>query len=75
MSKQPDFAKMTRKELRSYVLKHRTNEAALQAFLDKARAENPNPRQYGPDDNISDAIDEYLNAQKNSEERQQLADE
>ncbi len=60
MSSKPDFSKMTKLELRAYVLENRTDQEALQAFLDRAQAENPNPQTYGPEDNISDAIDEYL---------------
>lgn len=60
MSSKPDFSKMTKLELRAYVLENRTDQEALQAFLDRAQAENPNPQTYGLEDNISDAIDEYL---------------
>ena len=67
MSSKPDFSKMTKLELRAYVLEHRKDQKALQAFLDKAHAENPNPRTYGPEDNISDAIDEFLEKHERKE--------
>ena len=35
----PNFKTMTRKELRSYVLAHREDEEAMQAYLSKLRAE------------------------------------
>ncbi|MGG6270390.1 DUF6887 family protein [Leptolyngbya sp. AN03gr2] len=60
MSAKPDFTAMTQSELRAYVLDHRGDDEALHAFIDKCRAENPPSRTYGPEDNISDAIDEYL---------------
>ncbi|MGB3295986.1 MAG: hypothetical protein WBB01_23635 [Phormidesmis sp.] len=55
---------MTAAEAKAYLLEHRDDPEALQAFLEKSRALNPNPRTYGPDDNISDAIDEYLKEQE-----------
>ncbi|MER3434389.1 MAG: hypothetical protein C4288_13415 [Leptolyngbya sp. ERB_1_1] len=60
MSAKPDFEKMTQTELRAYVLAHRDEDEALHAYLDKCRAENPPSRTYGPDDDVSAAIDEYL---------------
>ncbi|MDX2244527.1 MAG: hypothetical protein NW224_27955 [Leptolyngbyaceae cyanobacterium bins.302] len=60
MSVKPDFAAMTALELRNYVLAHRDNEEALQAYLDKLHTENPSSRVYKPDDNVAEAIAEYL---------------
>lgn len=60
MSAKPDFNSMTQSELRAYVLDHRDDDEALHAFIDKCRAENPPSRKYGPGDDVSAAIDEYL---------------
>ncbi|QZZ22764.1 hypothetical protein J5X98_10620 [Leptothermofonsia sichuanensis E412] len=60
MSVKPDFATMTALELRAYVLAHRDDEEALQAYLDKLHIENPNSRVYKPDDDVAEAIAEYL---------------
>ncbi len=66
MSMKPDFAAMTSAQLRTYVLAHRDDQEALHAFLDKRHAENPNPKWYGPEDNIADAIDEYLQQRRSA---------
>lgn len=60
MSVKPDFATMTTIELRVYLLEHRDDQEALHAYLDKLHAENPNTRAYGSEDNVSDAIAQYL---------------
>lgn len=60
MSTKPNFATMTTSELRAYVLAHREDEGALQAYLDKLHSENPNPRVYKPDENVVEAIAEYF---------------
>lgn len=60
MSIKPDFATMNVTELRAYVLKHREDEEALHAYLDKLYAENQNSRVYQPEENVADAIAEYL---------------
>lgn len=60
MSVKPNFANMTTIELRAYVLEHRSNEEALHVYLDRLHAENPSSRVYGPDNNVADAIAEYL---------------
>ncbi|MBD2513795.1 hypothetical protein H6G93_01980 [Nostoc sp. FACHB-973] len=60
MSVKPDFATMTAIELRAYVLEHRDNQEALHAYLDKLHAENPNSQVYSPEDNVAEAIAEYL---------------
>jgi hypothetical protein len=36
-----DFSKMDEQALRSYVLEHRTDEEAFQAFLERARSRPP----------------------------------
>lgn len=65
MSLKPDFTTMTPSELRAYVLEHREDEEALQVYLDKCRTENPNSRTYSAEENVADAIAEYLdNKQK-----------
>ena len=64
MSVKPDFATMTTVELRTYVLEHRDDEVALHAYLDKLHAENPNSRIYTPEDNVAEAIADYLKHRK-----------
>ncbi|WP_422614235.1 DUF6887 family protein [Brasilonema bromeliae] len=51
---------MTTIELRAYVLEHRSDEEALHAYLDKLHAENPSSHVYRPEDNVSEAVAEYL---------------
>ncbi len=60
MSLKPDFATMTTLQLRAYVLEHRDDEESLQVYLDKLHSENPNSRVYKAEDNVSEAIAEYL---------------
>ncbi|MGV0024601.1 DUF6887 family protein [Phormidesmis priestleyi] len=60
MSMKPDFAAMTTLELRAYVLAHREDQDALQAYLDKRHSENPGSRVYQPEEDVSEAIAEYL---------------
>jgi hypothetical protein len=60
MSTKPDFTQMTSSDLRVYVLDHREDQEALQAFVDKRRVENPNPRSYQPGDDFKAAIAEHL---------------
>jgi hypothetical protein len=40
----PNFATMTRSQLREYTLSHREDQEALYALIDKCHAENPSPR-------------------------------
>ena len=56
----PNFATMTKTEIRAYILEHRDDQEAVQAFFDKIYADDPNPKYYGPDDNISEIISEYI---------------
>ena len=37
----PDFAAMSRKELRAYILKHRDDDEAFYAYMDRLK-QNPN---------------------------------
>lgn len=67
MNVKPDFAMMTTPQLRAYVLDHRADEKALQAYLDRRRSENPNSRVYKADDDIAEAIAEYLESKKQQE--------
>jgi hypothetical protein len=60
MNTKPDFTQMSSSDLRAYVLEHRTDQEALQAYVDKRQVENPVRRKYSPNDNISGAIDDYL---------------
>jgi len=57
----PDFAVMTTQELRAFVLEHRDDEVALHAYLDRRRSETPSSRVYKAEDDVSEAIAEYLN--------------
>jgi hypothetical protein len=63
----PDFAAMTSQQLRAYVLEHRSDEEALQAFLDKRRSENPTSRVYRSEDDVAEAIAEYLEHKRQQE--------
>jgi hypothetical protein len=67
MSVKPDFAAMTSQQLRAYVLEHRDDEEALQAFLDRRRSENPNSRVYRAEDDVAEAIAEYLERKRQQE--------
>ncbi|WP_404787453.1 DUF6887 family protein [Altericista sp. CCNU0014] len=60
MSAKPDFATMNKFELRAYVLEHRDEEEALHAYLDRLHTENPNSRVYQPEENVAEAIAEYM---------------
>ena len=64
MSGNQNFSTMTATELRAYVLAHRDEEEALHAYLDKLHAENRGSQIYNPDDNVADAIAEYLKNKK-----------
>ena len=64
MSVKPDFAAMTAPELRAYVLAHRNDEEALQAYLNKLHAENSDSQVYQPEDDVAEAIAEYLKGKK-----------
>ena len=64
MSIKPNFTTMTATELRAYVLAHRDEEEALHAYLDKLHAENRGSQVYKPEDNVADAIAEYLKNRK-----------
>lgn len=68
MSEKPDFATITKTQLRAYVLAHRDEEQALQAYMDKLHAESPNLRVYKAEDNVAEAIAEYLNSRKSLHE-------
>lgn len=59
MSIRPNFKTMTKTELLAYVLAHREDQAGLYAYLDKIHSENPNPRVYSSEDNITEAITDY----------------
>lgn len=67
MSVKPDFATMTAIELRTYVLEHRDDEEALHAYLDQLHAENPGARVYKPEDNVDEAIAQYLKDKRQKE--------
>ena len=67
MSVKPDFATMTATELRAYVLEHRNDEEALHAYIDKLHAENPSSRVYKPEDNVDEAIAQYLKDKRQKE--------
>ncbi len=63
MSVKPNFTTMTVTELRAYVLAHRGEEEALHAYID-IHAENQGSRVYKPEDNVADAIADYLKNKK-----------
>lgn len=67
MSVKPDFTNMIASELRAYVLEHRDDEQALHVYLDKLHAENQNPQVYKPENNVSEAITEYLKQKRQKE--------
>ncbi|PSB28049.1 DUF6887 family protein [Stenomitos frigidus] len=67
MSVKPDFAMMTTPQLRAYVLEHRSDDEALQAYLDRRHAENPNSRVYRAEDDVSEAIAAYLESKRQQE--------
>lgn len=67
MSVKPDFATMTPIELRVYVLEHRDDEEALHAYLDKLHAENLSSQAYKPEENVTEAITEYLKKRRQKE--------
>lgn len=60
MSAKQNLITMSKNELRDYVLQHRDDEEALQAYLDKVHAENPNSRIHTPEESVSDALAQYL---------------
>ncbi|GAA6615092.1 DUF6887 family protein [Scytonema sp. NUACC26] len=67
MSIKFNFAAMTAIELRAYVLEHRNDEEALHAYLDKLYAENPSSQVYSSEDNVSEAVTEYLKNKQTKE--------
>jgi hypothetical protein len=64
MNTKPDFTAMTSRDLLTYVLDHREDKEAFYVYIDKRHAENPNPREYAPDEDVSVAIAEHLRAQE-----------
>jgi hypothetical protein len=60
MSAKLNFATMSQSELRAYVLEHRDDEEALHAYLDKLHTENSSSQVYQPDENVTEAIAEYM---------------
>jgi hypothetical protein len=62
MSVKPNFLMMTTIELRAYVLEHRDDQEALHSYLDKLRVENPGSQIYQPEDNVEEAIADYLSS-------------
>jgi hypothetical protein len=61
MNTKPDFATMHKLELRNYILEHREDEEALHAYLDRLNTENPVEQIYQPEDDVGEAIAEYMN--------------
>jgi hypothetical protein len=60
MSAKQNLITMSKNELRDYVLQHQDDAEALQAYLDKVHAENPNSRIHTPEESVSDALAQYL---------------
>ena len=67
MNVKPDFALMTTPQLRAYVLEHRADDEALQAYLDRRHAETPNSRVYKAEDDVATAISAYLESRRQQE--------
>ncbi len=64
MSTRPDFAGMATSELRAYILSNRDDKEALHVYLDKLHDENPEPQTYDPEEDVSEAIAQYLESKK-----------
>jgi hypothetical protein len=64
MSTKQNLVAMSKSELRAYVLQHRDDEEALQAYLDKVQIENTSSRIHSASENVSDALADYLERQK-----------
>jgi hypothetical protein len=62
MSTKPDFATMATIDLRAYVLQHRDDEEALHVLIDKLHGNSSSSRVYSPEDNIAEALAEYLHS-------------
>jgi hypothetical protein len=60
MSAKQNLIEMSISELRAYVLQHRDDEEALQAYLDKVHAEKPISVIHAPEENVGDALAQYL---------------
>jgi hypothetical protein len=41
MMTKPDFSKMTRQELRAYILTHREDDRAIEAFINRSNPDSP----------------------------------
>jgi hypothetical protein len=68
MSNKQNLTTMSKSELRDYVLQHREDEEALQAYLDKVHTENLTSPIYSPEENVSDALARYLERQRDRKE-------
>lgn len=64
MSVKPDFSELTTQQLRAYVLEHRDDQDALHTYLDRRHSEHPDSRVYGDNDDVSEAIAQYLKTRK-----------
>jgi phosphoketolase len=64
MSTKQNLNAMSKSELRAYVLQHRDDLEALQTYLDKVQTENTSrSRVHSIDENVSEALDRYLENQ------------
>jgi hypothetical protein len=54
MNEQPNFQKMTRQELRAYVLKHRDDEEAMHLYMDRLHTDEDVFRFRGTYDQIGE---------------------
>lgn len=66
MNNEPNFTTMTVTELRAYVLAHREEEEALHAYIDKLHALNRGSQVYKAEDNVAEAIADYLKNRQQS---------
>jgi hypothetical protein len=64
MNDKQNLKMMSTSELRAYVLQHRDDEEALYLYLDKVNIERPNSHIYSPDENVGDALAQYLEARQ-----------
>jgi hypothetical protein len=68
MNTKPNFTTMTSDELRAYVLTHRQDQQALQLYIDKCQAENPDAPWHTPEDDSAEAIAIYLEHRQSKNE-------
>jgi hypothetical protein len=60
---EPNFVKMSKAELRTYVLEHRSDQDAFYALADRISAD-PNLRRLQPGERLEDVLPEILQRQQ-----------